>query len=201
MAETIRTKIMAQKPGQAFGSPEMFPINLEFANGDKGQAYSPSANPPYNVGDEVDIEHYKNSKNNIKQFKVKKADGGGGSQPASQPTSQGSGGRDSDYAIGNRIGMAINNATTILLAQGTEITVENYIKVTKVIYKVAILMEKGAKGGASVTTAASQASSSGASTADEAERERARAAEKIRLDREAEAELKRQKDMDEDVPF
>ncbi len=201
MAQTIRTKIMSQKPGKAFGSPEMFPINLEFANGDKGQAYSPSANPPYNVGDEVDIEHYKDSKNNIKQFKVKKADGGSGSQPASQPSSQGSGTRDSNYNIGMRIGMVLNNVCGYIATKNLPFTEEEIMKHARILYGCSVKMENAAKGQPSVTAAATQASSSGASAADEAERERARKEEKERLEREAEAELARQKEMDEDVPF
>lgn len=94
----------------------------------------------YNVGDEVRYE-LNGEYNGVPKIKVHKLEdqAGGGSHSGGGK----SGGGKSTYdTLGPQIGHALSNATTLLLAAGEEVTVENLMKYSKVYFKAAAMMRK-----------------------------------------------------------
>ena len=136
-----------------------YKFNIWFEDGEQGIVSAKSENPRYKVGDTVQVENRgPDKKTGETKFGVKPLDSGnksyGGKKSYGNKNYKKN---DESYAIGQRIGNSITNAQSYISATGEDFTYENLLDKARIVYKVAVTMEKAIKGASSGNTTPSKA--------------------------------------------
>ena len=110
MSKITLTNRVVEQPFSLSDGSQMYPVKVFFSDGRKGQAYAKSDDPPYQIGDEVEVEEKGHTKDNTPKYGVKKVrQEGGNYAPKNSGGFRGNSGSTYNQT-GAKVGMALKGA-------------------------------------------------------------------------------------------